>query len=188
MRDIEAVVDALGLTNPFVAGHSMGGVNALLYSVESRKCRGVLNIDDGDEGWREQQIGMLTGMDAAWGVDPEQTAAVLNRSFPKTGDGRWERRPPGSFWQLAVSDTADVLGLLRRATRPVTFLACTKPMMPLPEGKDYFAIARRGLVRHVPAIGEVNPNVRLKTIDATHGVIYDRPEEIAKLIESLASA
>ena len=224
-RDIEAVTAALSLSNPYVAGHSMGGMNALLYAIEHAECPGVLNIDgydfrqrelydelpdqevdaflktfagpslpahlqedSGDDAWRDQQIQMLGGMDAEWGVEPEQTRAVLERSFVKTSDDRWQRRPPLAFWAaITQAGPADLLDLLERVECPVTMAVCTRGMMPPPTGMDFFTVARQGLVRHTRRIAETRPNVRAEAIDATHGVIYERPEEIAKLITSMAS-
>lgn len=224
-RDIETVTAALSLSNPYVAGQSMGGMNAMLYAVEHAECPGVLNIDgydfrqrelydelpdeevdaflngfagptvpaflqedSGDDEWRDQQMQLLGGMDAQWGVEPEQTRAVLESSFAKTPDGRWERRPPLSFWAaITQAGAADLLDLLERVECPVTMVVCTQGMMPLPSGTDYFAVARQGLLRHTRRIAESSPNVRAEAIDATHGVIYEQPEEIAKLIRSMAS-
>ncbi len=222
-RDIEAVTEELSLANPYVVGHSLGGMNALVYGVEHPECPGVLNIDgydfrqpelydelpdqeaddflqafagpsnpfseedSGDEAWRDRQLPTVSGMDGHWGVHPEQTKAVLARSFVKISDDRWQRRPPNSFWRIIASGGADLLGLLRRIECPVTMLMCTKGMGPASSGTDYFAIARQGLVRHVRRIAEERPNVRAETIDATHGVIYEQPEAVAKLIMSLAS-
>jgi pimeloyl-ACP methyl ester carboxylesterase len=224
-RDLEAVIKALALTNPYVVGHSMGGMSAMLYAVEHRECPGVLNIDgydfrqrelydelpdqevddflqafaersssflpqedSGDEAWRDQQLQIASGMDGQWGVDPEQTQAVLARSFVKISGDRWQRRPPVSFWQITTAGgTPDLLDLLRRVECPVTMLVCRKGMGPAPSGTDYYAIARQGLVRHVRRIAEERPNVRAETIDATHGVIYEQPDVVAKLIMSLAS-
>ena len=41
---------------------------------------------------------------------------------------------------------------------------------------------RAGLERHIGAIAAERPNVRLETIDATHFVIVEKPDEIAAMI------
>lgn len=53
VRDVEAMTDALSLTNPHVVGHSLGEMNALLYGAEHPECPGVLNIDGYDFRQRE---------------------------------------------------------------------------------------------------------------------------------------
>lgn len=45
VADVEAVIDHLGLDNPFVAGHSIGGMIAVLYGAKHPACRGVIDID-----------------------------------------------------------------------------------------------------------------------------------------------
>lgn len=228
VRDIEAVIETLGLSEPLVVGHSMGGVNALLYGAAHAECRHVLDIDgydirqpefydelppervrefldgfaaqsvsfvpqgdEGDEDWHGQQVAMAKQMDEAWGVDTEVTQAVVGRAFVRTAEGRWERRPPSSFWGVAIADgmTVDTLSLLRRTSCPVTVLLCTKPVpMPMGPAAEFFAVRRRGLERHLGAIAAERPNVSIETIEATHGVIHERPLEIAELIMSLAAS
>jgi hypothetical protein len=53
---------------------------------------------------------------------------------------------------------------------------------------EFFEAGKRGVERHIRAIVAERPNVRVETIDATHGVIHERPEEIADLIVSLAAS
>jgi len=228
VRDIETVIEALALSNPYLVGHSMGGVNALLFGVEHPECRGVLDIDgydvrqpefydelptdrvrdfldgvearsgsfvplddEGDDEWHEQQVAVFEQMDQAWGIEPAVTQAVVGRAFVKTADGRWARRPPGSFWGVAIADgaTVDVIDLVRRASCPVTIVVCTKSV-PVPPGRpaEFFAAGKRGVERHMRAIAAERPNVSAETIDATHGVIHERPEEVGKLILALVSA
>lgn len=225
VSDIEAVVAAAEMSNPYIVGWSMGGVNALLYGIEHPECPGVLNIDgydvrqaefydelpaervaefldqfaamsssfipadEGDDDWLNEQVQLFKQMDAAWGVDPAVTEAVAGRAFVQTSAARWERRPTSSFWGTAVADglAADTLDLLRRVSCPVTVVLCTKPM-PLHSGNEFFAASKRGAERHFASIAAERPNVRVVTIDATHGVVHERPAEIAELITSLANA
>lgn len=53
VRDIDAVVDRLGLSDPFVVGHSFGGLLALGYAVGHPTCPGVMDIDGFDFRQRE---------------------------------------------------------------------------------------------------------------------------------------
>ena len=57
-----------------------------------------------------------------------------------------------------------------------------------PGDAGMYAAARAGLERHVRAIAVEHPNVRLETIDATHGVIFEQPGEIAAMIRALVGA
>ena len=53
VHDIGSVVDQLGLSNPFVVGHSYGGMVALGYAVSHPDCPGVMSIDAFDFRQRE---------------------------------------------------------------------------------------------------------------------------------------
>ncbi|GCE29645.1 hypothetical protein KDA_51290 [Dictyobacter alpinus] len=45
MNDLEAVIAHVGLDNPFVIGHSLGGLVATLYGARHPDCRGVVNLE-----------------------------------------------------------------------------------------------------------------------------------------------
>jgi pimeloyl-ACP methyl ester carboxylesterase len=216
--DVDAVVDRLGLSNPFVVGHSFGGVLAMAYAARHPDCSGVVNIDGfdfrqrelfdelepnvvdafleefragvsvvpvgaGDATWLAEQQASIRQVNETWKVPDEVAAAMLERVFVRTADG-WERRPPNAnrFWNFMNSEdgTADPLATLRRITAPVVFIVCRPP-----GEAGMFAIGRAGLERHVEAIAAERPNARLETIVATHGVIFEQPDEIAAMIRTL---
>ena len=213
VRDIASVVEQLELTNPYVVGHSYGGVLALEYAAEHAACPGVMDIDgfdfrqrelfdevdpaaadeflngfrfeqqpdDGDDAWLEEQRAQLKQMADMFNVPDDVTAAAFDRAFVRAG-ARWERRPPNRFLDVVYADggIADPLTALRRIHGAAVFVACRPP-----GDEGIFAQARAGLERHVGAIAAERPNVRLETIDATHFVIVEKPEEIATMIRSL---
>lgn len=78
---------------------------------------------------------------------------------------------------------ADPLAMLRQITGPVVYVACRPP-----GDTGMFATARAGLERHVGAITAEHPNVRLETIVATHGVMFEQPGEIAAMMDALVTA
>lgn len=53
VRDIETVADRLGLSDPFVVGHSFGGMLAMAYAVRHTDCPGAVNIEGFDFRQRE---------------------------------------------------------------------------------------------------------------------------------------
>ena len=222
VRDIDAVVDHLGLSDPFVVGHSFGGMLAMGYAAGHPDCPGVMNIDGfdfrqrelfddlepgvvdaflqdfrartsssvpadaGDDAWLAEQQASIRQLNEMWKIPDEVASATLERVFVRTAEG-WERRPPNPnrFFDFTDGEdwTADPLATLRQITGPVVFVVCRPP-----GDAGMFATARAGLERHVGAIAAEHPNVRLETIVATHGVIFERPGEIAAMIGALVAA
>ena len=221
VRDIDAVVDGLGLSDPFVVGHSFAGMVAMTYGVGHPDCPGVVNIDGfdfrrrelldelepgvvdafledfrantatvpvagGDDEWLAEQHESIRQLNEAWQVPDDVASATLERAFVRTADG-WERRPPNPnrFWDFldGAGGMADPLATLRQVTGPVLFVACRPP-----GDVGIFATARAALERHVGTIAGERPNIRLETIVATHGVIFERPDDIAAMINALIAA
>ncbi len=217
VRDIDTVADRLGLENPFVIGHSYGGVLALEYAAEHAQCPGVMNIDGfdfrqrelfddvsptpavdeflrefrfsmssdaGDDAWLDDQRAQLRQMAETWKIPDDVATATFDRAFVRVTDG-WVRRPPNRFFDVVYADdgVADPLAALRRIRGLVTYVICRPP-----GEAGMFAQARAGLERHVASIAAERPNVRLETIDATHGVIFEKPDEIAAMIRALVTA
>jgi pimeloyl-ACP methyl ester carboxylesterase len=211
--DIATVVEQLNLSDPFVVGHSFGGVLALEYAAANAQCPGVMDIDGfdfrqrelydevdpaaadeflrgfrfeaqpdaGDDGWLEEQRAQLKQMADMFNVPDDVTAAAFDRAFVRAGAG-WERRPPNRFFDVVYAEDGigDPLTPMRRIGGRVVFVACRPP-----GDAGIFAQVRAGLERHIGAIAAARPNVRLETIDATHFVIVEKPDEIASLISSL---
>ena len=66
--DAEAIIDALGLDKPAIAGHSFGGMVAAVYRMRHADCPGVANLN-GHIGTPDQYIG----------IDAEQLEAFRNQ-------------------------------------------------------------------------------------------------------------
>ncbi len=221
VSDIDAVVDRLDLSDPFVVGHSFAGMLAMGYALRHPDCPGVMNIDGfdfrqrelfdeleasvvdafledfrasaslvpsdaGDDAWLEEQQASIRQLDRMWMIPDDVASATLERVFIRTPDG-WERRPPNPNRFFDVMDgaagMADPLATLRQISGPVVFVVCRPP-----GEAGMFATARAGLERHVAVIAAEHPNVRLETIVATHGVIFERPGDIAAMISGLVAS
>ena len=215
--DIDSVVDRLGLSHPFVVGHSFGGMVGTGYAAGHRDCPGVMNIDGfdfrqrelfddtepsvvdafledfrtntatvpaggGDDTWHTEQQASIRQLHEMWKVPDEVASATLERVFVRTAEG-WEGRPPNPNRFFGFLDGEDPLAALRQITGSVVYVACRPP-----GDSGMFATARAGLERHVGAIAAERPNVRLETIVATHGVIFEQPAEIAAMIHALVTA
>ena len=222
VHDIETVVDRLGLSNPFVVGHSFAGLLALAYGAGHPGCPGVMSIDGfdfrqpeifdeldpsvvdafledfrartsssvpaaaGDDDWRAEEEASIRQLNELWRIPDDVATATSERVFVRTAQG-WERRPPNAnrFYDVidGADGAADPLALLRQITGPVMFVVCRPP-----GDTGMFATGRAGLERHVRTIANEHPNVRLETIVATHGVIFEQPGEIADMIRALVAA
>lgn len=213
VRDIDTVADRLGLAQPVVVGHSFGGLLALQDAVAHHDRAGVVNIDgfdfrqrelydevdraevdrfldgfrfeapddSGDAAWLEEQRSMLGQINTMWQVPDDVATATFDRTFVRDGDG-WARRPPNTFFDLvnAPGGVGDALGPLRQTRAPTVSAVCRPP-----GESGTFAEGRKGLERHIRTISSERPNVRLETIDATHGVIFEKPDEVAAIVRSL---
>lgn len=216
VRDIDSVVTQLGLADPFVVGHSYGGVLALEYAAGQARCPGVMNID----GFDFRQRDLFDEADPA-AVD-RFLADFRFEAQPDAGDDAWLASQRAQLKQMA-----DMLGMPEDVTaaafdrafvrvgdgwerRPsnrffdVVYaedgIADTLALLRRIEGRvvyvvcrppgerGLFAQARAGLERHIGAIGAERPNVRLETIDATHFVIVEKPEAIAAMIHAFVTA
>jgi pimeloyl-ACP methyl ester carboxylesterase len=56
--DAEAIIDVLGLDNPAIAGHSLGGMVAAVYATRHPDCPGVANLDGHDPGTPDRYVGI----------------------------------------------------------------------------------------------------------------------------------
>jgi pimeloyl-ACP methyl ester carboxylesterase len=152
--------------------------------------------DAGNDAWLEEQHEMMQQINSTWKVPDDLAAATLERIFVRDGGG-WKRRPPNVFFDILdapdattrkegvrsyhPSDpSADVLHLMRETTVPTVFVLCRPP-----DEAGMFAKARSGLERHIRTIASSNANVRLETVDATHGVIFEQPARVAEVVRSL---
>jgi pimeloyl-ACP methyl ester carboxylesterase len=228
VTDVQTVITSVGLENPFVVGHSFGGVIAMANAVAHPERAGVVNVDGfdfrqralfddvdpaevdrfledfdrqranfippdaGDDAWLEQQHELMQQINSTWKVPTDVAAATRERIFVRDGS-EWKRRPPNTFFDIldATQDerigayhpsdaSSDVLHLMRDTTVPTAFVLCRPP-----GESGMFAIARSGLERHIRTIASSNANVRLETVDATHGVIFEQPKRVAAVIRSL---
>jgi pimeloyl-ACP methyl ester carboxylesterase len=153
--------------------------------------------DAGDDTWLQGQQQMMRQINSSWKVPDEVGAATLERIFVRDRGG-WRRRPPNEFFDILDAPdpttprpdgvgfyhpsepSADVLHLMREATVPTVFVLCRPP-----GEAGMFAKARSGLERHIRTIASSKANVRLETVDATHGVIFEQPARMAEIVRSL---
>jgi pimeloyl-ACP methyl ester carboxylesterase len=227
--DVEAVISELGLQNPVVAGHSLGGMTAAVYGGRHPECPGVVNLDghgrgtreefeevsdehyetyltrmkelsdsqaavvrSGDDSWRD---GVIAGWQAivsgfGWSFPAEVAQAADARSFRRDGDGAWHLRPHATYAESLTAALASVrmFDIYRRCECPLLIYHCSR-LLPMPDAQstEVGDARQRGLARHLQALALDKPNIRVKTLDATHMVVFDVPEQVAEDILSIAS-
>ena len=213
VRDVDAVVRTMELERPLVVGHSFGGVVALADAAAHADRSGVVDIDGfdfreralyddvdptdvdrfvedfrhfappdhGDDEWLEEQREMMRQLSSAWKVPDDVAEATFERIFVRDGEG-WSRRPSNGFFDFVNTDEgrADTLQLLREAKVPAVFVLCHSP-----GDAGMFAKGRAGLERHIRTIASEDGKIRLETIDASHGVIFEEPARIAEIVRSM---
>ncbi len=105
VADVHAVVEHYGLTDPFLGGHSLGGMVALQYALSGRPVAGVINID----GWGP---GVATRF---VGEDPVAVGDRLARLGAGDLPTRWSRVLSARTRQGREGTNRQVLGLLHGA-------------------------------------------------------------------------
>jgi pimeloyl-ACP methyl ester carboxylesterase len=86
--DIEAVVAALGLVAPVVAGHSLGGMAAAVYATRHAECPGAINLDGHGRGDRDDFPGIDDDTYNAFQAQVDEIIAT-QAAQPRSGDDAW---------------------------------------------------------------------------------------------------
>ena len=223
--DAEAIIDTLVLNNPAIAGHSLGGMVAVVYATRHPDCPGVVNLDghdpgtpdryegisverfeefqdqikksqseyipeqaSGDDAWRDALVSEMTTDMGAGGIDPSVADAIAERFFVRADDRTWNLRPHPQHLPLLwpVLESLRLFDVFRSVECPLVIYNCTRILpMPEPGADEMMSAYRRGLARELEALEAERPNVRVRTLDATHDVIFEMPEEVARDILSL---
>lgn len=86
--DAEAIIDALGLDNPAIAGHSLGGMVAAAYGARHPDCPGVANLDGSDPGTPDRYEGISAERFEEF---QDQRKQALSEYIPEqaSGDDAW---------------------------------------------------------------------------------------------------
>lgn len=119
--DVAVAVDAAGLANPVVIGHSMGGIVVTAYGAQ-HPCRGVVNIDQsialGDfqamvqgvepmlrgDGFGDLITGLFDSFDGALAADEVARLRALRRPDQEVVLGMW-----GPVLELSLADLTEVV-------------------------------------------------------------------------------
>ncbi|HEX8865283.1 MAG TPA: alpha/beta hydrolase [Lentzea sp.] len=178
LDDLEATTVQFGLSNPVVVGHSLGGVLAGMWARRHPDCPAAVSLD----GHR------------AAATDPanyvrydrlEADLAELDAIF--TAQQEMITRPNREItgaWRVS-KEFADALPVLAEVTAPFLLVLATKNLPVPPHLIPLMDAHRAGLRRDLPV---VCPNVEVREIDATHGMVSEQPAEVAAIVNGFVNA
>jgi pimeloyl-ACP methyl ester carboxylesterase len=170
LDDIESTVS--GLSTPFVVGHSLGGILAGMWARRHPDCPGAVSLD----GHRSAATdpANYAGLD-----DVEGPLAKLNVIF--TAQEEMITRPNREITSALRKspEFADALPVFAGVTVPFLLVLATRNLPVPPDLVPLMDAHRAGLRRDLPL---VCPGVRVREIDATHGMVYEQPAEVAAII------
>lgn len=178
LADLDAITTALDLGNPYLVGHSLGGMIALRYAATRPGCPGVVNLDGfggGTSGLsaaevtrrRADQMAVFTATAGPEHLDTAQARELIDRSRTAAAALGWDPDLAEAHTRRCLIPLADGRYTHRPAARTLPAL-----MAPL-DGWDMFAEVR-GL--SCPAL--IVQGGRRPTLDHL-------PPQIQELTESL---
>ena len=214
---VECAIDALGLDNPFVVGHSMGGMVAARYGLAHPDCPGVVNVDGhglggpsvpavfheerarllreapppppdwGDDAWLDAQVEAFRPGVEALGLDWEAAVPAIRRSYARTDEGKWQRRPSTAFMDTLPKDMGPELYDIYRVVKcPLLVFNCTRKQAA-PFSTEVAAAYRQSIAGDLDALRADCPNVEVVSIDTGHMVLLEAPRETARHLLSFTS-
>ncbi|MGP3931530.1 alpha/beta fold hydrolase [Nonomuraea sp. KM88] len=204
LDDLEAVVAHLGLGNPAVAGHSLGGMLAVLWARRHPECPAIVNLD----GLRsaESSPDNYPGMDPVTrdrelaslkAVFDEQSASMgrplpaeLRPMFPARAlaerDGQVHARPGAELLEAVrhTPEFRDTIPLLHEVTCDALVVIPTRDPQAMPGG-ELMAAFRRGVRRDLASLPA---HIRVRELDSGHDLLAEQPQAVAALITDFLAA
>ncbi|QUH01474.1 alpha/beta fold hydrolase [Saccharopolyspora erythraea] len=184
LDDIAAAVDGLGLENPHVVGHSLGGMLAGMWGRRRPGCPAVVSLD----GHRSS----VTEPRHYLGLPEEQVHLQLERLNALFSAQSSSLRRPGPEVASALREApefADCIPVFEQVGCPFLVVLAGRELPGLPaEFAELMAGYRAGLRRDLAALGERRPNVRVTEVEAGHGMVAEHPEAVAELVLDFLAA
>ncbi len=198
LDDVEAVVRYLGLGNPAVVGHSLGGMLATRWALRHPECPGIVNLDglrsaESDPGnypgmdpaARDEELARLRAMFDAQAASvshplPDELRAMLPARALTERDGQAYARPSAELLAAVryTPEFRDTVPLLRRVACPALVVIPTQDPPGMPGGALMTAF-RRGVRRDLAGLPA---HIRVEELEASHAMLAEQPEAVAKLI------
>jgi pimeloyl-ACP methyl ester carboxylesterase len=173
LDDLEETSVHFGLEDPVVVGHSLGGILAGLWALRHPSST-VVSLD----GHRSAATdpANYAGLPAD---DVHEGLAKLNAVF--TAQLEMITRPNREITSTLRKspEFADALPIFARVTSPFLLVLATRNLPVPPDLVPLMDAHRAGLRRDLPIIC---PNVRVREVDASHGMVSERPAEVAAIV------
>ncbi len=195
-RDLARFVEhvSAGRQKPVVVGHSMGGLNVLAFALQSPEAaRGVLAIDIAitSSRGRDRYLRRLKALPLVTYPDLDTAKArfrlmpdeggiaigilheIAEKSLARTEEGRWTLKFDRE--SFLGGDGLAVLDTIKEIRIPMMLVRAERSRIMTVEGLESARVA--------------NPQLRAITIpDAHHHVLLEKPEEVARAIETFAAS
>ncbi len=209
VRWIAEELDARGVGEPVVVGHSLGGLVAVEYA---RMCGVRAAVDLNGFWWGRpgeypgaERVGELlrsaagviapaehiqeeVALAAHYGIPAGRAEAAARAAVRPLPDGRWQTLPEREA-ALGMYDELDRLGALG-VTAWLADVSC--PLLLVQAGRqvprsqkwldDLFTGFARGLAAELAALSRDRRSITVARMDATHEMILQVPEAVAALI------
>jgi pimeloyl-ACP methyl ester carboxylesterase len=177
LDDLDAVVVHLGLNAPVVVGHSLGGMLAGMWARRHPDCPAAVSLD----GHRSA----ATHPANYAGLPPEQVEADLAKLtaiFTVQQDTivRPNREITTALRESA--EFADSLPVFAEVTSPFLIVLSTRNLPAPPELLPLMDAHRAGLRRDLATLTARHPNIQIREVDATHGMVAGERNEVATIV------
>ncbi|MEU9305529.1 alpha/beta hydrolase [Streptomyces sp. NPDC048269] len=211
VRHIADTLDAHGVPEAVVVGHSLGGLVAVEYArANPDRARAAVNLDGfwwGREypGAERVSAGLLASAGAIappeyieqqvvncarLGIPADRAEAAARAAARPLPDGTWQTLPERAE-ALEIVDELHALGALGVSTWlngvdcPVLLVQAGRRPPPAP-GMEWFgefsARFARGVSEELAALSHTRPTISVDRIDATHPMNLEAPEMVATLV------
>ncbi|MCU1601521.1 MAG: hypothetical protein JWO22_2230 [Frankiales bacterium] len=178
--DLREVVEQYDLEQPFVGGHSLGGMVALQYALAGHPVAGVINIDGWGPGVADRFLGedpvaVQARIDGFIHGELPALARLLTRRSRQYREGTVRQ-------VLQLLDGADPVAWHRDAAVPSLAVHALDQSRLRLLGKEMTRMQEahhRGLTRDLTALPG---HVTLVEVHATHGLCRTRPQTVAAAI------
>ncbi|MET7703444.1 alpha/beta hydrolase [Streptomyces sp. NPDC005485] len=208
VQDIAETLDAHGVPEAVVVGHSLGGVVAVEYArANPDRARAAVNLDGfwwGREypGAERVSEGLLASAGTIappeyieervvtagrFGIPADRAEAAARAAVRPLSDGKWQTLPERTealeiFDELHKVFARGVTGWLDGVDGPLLLVQADRQLPPAP-GMEWFSEFSARFAQEVSeelaALSSARPTVSVNRIDATHLMTLEAPEAVA---------